>query len=121
MNLQELIEEYNNKAIICSKTDYSNTQSVNENNSAVKRMYEIIDLIKSQFGINGIKEFSKLLGIKDYDINVWSATHLLEKMSPDKETEEKALDVIRCVANNSDTRGLGFRNWLKAYEEKNSK
>ncbi len=119
MNLQELIEEYKDKAIICSKTDFSNTQSVDENNSSVKRMYEIIDLIKSQFGFSGIKEFSKLLDTMEYDINVWSATHMLEKMGADKEIREKALDLIRNVAKSGDARGLGFRHWLKDYEANN--
>ncbi len=120
MNLQELIKEYKEQAIICSKIDYSDKKSVNANNDAIKRMYEIVNFINSKFDVDGTGEFSRLIDIKDHDVNVWSATHLLEIMNPDRDTKEKALSVIREVARRDDTKGLGFRHWLKDYETRST-
>jgi hypothetical protein len=121
MTLPELIKEYRKQAIVCSKIDYSDKQSVNANNNAIKIMYGIVDTIKSQFGVDGVEEFAKLLDIKDYNVNVWSATHLLEKMKVGPVAEEKALAIIKNVAKQDSVEGLGFRYWLKDYEAKNIK
>lgn len=116
MTLPELIKEYKDQAIISSKINYSDDKSVNANNIAVKRMYEITNVIKSKFGIEGVTEFSNLLNIKDYDINIWSAVQLVEKLNPSKELKEKALKIIKEAAKSNDVRGIGFQRWLKDYE-----
>jgi len=121
MTLQELINEYKEQAIICSKINYSQKKSINANNITIKRMYEIVDSINYQFGTEGAEEFTKLYDMKDYNLNVLSATHSLEKMNLGREEKEKALDIIKEVAKHNDTQGLGFKRWLKDYEAKNKK
>ncbi len=116
--LSELINEYKEQAVICSAIDYDNKDSVKVNNNAVKRMYEIIDTIVSQFGDNGVKEFSTLLDITDHGINIWAAPHLLEKMKTDVSTETKALAIIKDAAKQDNVHALGFQYWLKEWENK---
>lgn len=115
MTLPELITEYKDQVIICSEISYSDKQSVNKNNVAVKRMYEIIGIINSQFGPDGVIEFSKLLNVKDNNTYIWAAPQLLEKMNSTQEIKEKALRIIREVAKEDNARGIGFRHWLKQY------
>ncbi|MCX6718861.1 MAG: hypothetical protein NTZ38_00560 [Candidatus Taylorbacteria bacterium] len=118
MTLFELIKEYKNQVIICSRINYTDKQSVDVNNTAVERMYGIVDTINSEFGRDGLREFAMLLDIKDYNTNVWSAVHLLENMKHDHELEEKALEIIKEAAKNKDVKGLGYRHWLKTYASK---
>ena len=116
MTLQDLIKEYKDQATISSKINYSDNKSVNANNIAVKRMYEIVNVIKSKFDVEGVAEFSKLLDIKDYEIYIWSAVQLIEKLNPSRELKEKALNIIKEDAKSSNIRGIGFRRWLKDHE-----
>jgi len=115
MTLHELIKEYKDQAYICFKIDYADKKSVKSSNDAVKRMYEIVDIIKSQFGVLGINEFSTLLDVKENNIYIWAAPQLLEKMSPSQEIKSKALEIIREVSKEDSVRGIGFRNWLKQH------
>ncbi len=118
MTIQELIKKYRDQATICSAIDYAKKNSVEANNDAVKRMYKIVDVIVSDFGVDGTTEFSLLLDSTDHKINIWAATHLLEKMEADPVTQEKALMIIKNVAKQDDVEGLGFRHWLKNWEKK---
>ncbi len=120
MNLPELINEYKDKVIICSNTNYSDKQSVHIHNEAAKRQYEVVNLISTKFGVKGIEEFVKLLDMKDFNLNISVAVQLLEKMNPDKGTKEKALNIIREAAKGDGVRGLGLKNWLKNYETKHT-
>lgn len=118
MTLEELIEDYKDQAAICAKINYSIKSTIKDNNKSVHRMYEIVNEIRGKFGQKGIEQFQKLLDIKDNEINVWAATQLLEKLSPDKTTETKAIEIIKQIANSNNTNALGFKYWLKEYETK---
>lgn len=110
-NIEKFITEYKEMAFICSQIDYSDKRSVRRNNKAVDRMYEIINIINTDFGEKGIVEFSKLLDIEIYRINIWAAVQMLEKFTVNKDTEEKALDIIKKDAETS----IGMEYWLKDY------
>ena len=81
MNIENLIEDYKRQTKICSEIDYSDKASVKKNNKAVNRMYQIVELISESNNQNGIDEFSKLLKDKENRTNLWSAVHLLEKLT----------------------------------------
>ncbi len=117
MNLQELIKEYKEQVVICSNIDYSNKDSVKSNNKGVDRMYQIVDTIHSQFGVEGLHEFAHLLDLVENETNVWVAVHIVEKMNPDSKRKEEALSIIRKVADRNTAQGLGFRHWLKNHGE----
>ena len=87
MRIDKLIDEYKNLPKICEQTDYANKISVKANNKAVSQMYKIVDLL-NQDSIGFVK-FKELLDITEYKTNLWVATHILEKMNPDKDTERK--------------------------------
>ncbi len=116
MILQGLITEYKDQAVICSSVNYSDKQSVNKNNYSIKKMYEIVEIINSEFGVIGVVEFSRLLDIKENNIYIWAASQLLEKMNPSQEIREKALGIIEEVSKEDSVRGIGFRNFLRQYE-----
>ena len=44
---------------------------------------------------------------------------MLEKLSVDKKTEQKALKIIKKVANGNGTEAMGFQSWLSEYRIKN--
>jgi hypothetical protein len=77
-------------------------------------MYEIVGLISSSDSAQF--EFNKLLDIKDYNIDLWSATHIIEKLNPDLTTKQKALSIIKKVAKGNDSLALGYQMWLKEHE-----
>jgi hypothetical protein len=113
MTLTELIDEYKQMAAICNQVDYDDKQSVRRNNKAVKRMYQIVEKIKTSFGDEGVKEFIRLIDIRQNRVDLWAAIQMLEKMQVDKETEKKALTIISEEAKES----LGYQYWLKSYKE----
>ena len=101
---------------VCSETDYTDRNSIRKNNSAVNEMYEIVGLISEKNDQLEIKKFSELLNIKEYRTNIWSATHILEKIKVDKKTEQIALKIIRKVANGNGADSLGYQSWLSNYK-----
>ena len=109
--LNELIEEYKRNTLICSKVDYADKKSVQANNKAVSKMYQIVNLIKIGFGEEGVIKFKKLLDITENRTDLWVAVQMLEKFNLDKESETKALKLIREEAKNS----MGMELWLKNY------
>jgi len=54
MTIVGLIEEYEKMVEICNNINYSDKTSVRNNNKAVKRMYQIVNAIKVEFGENGV-------------------------------------------------------------------
>ena len=113
VTLASLIDEYKEMAQICYHIDYSNKKSVKNNNKAVDRMYQIVNIINSDFGGDGINEFKKLIYYKENKTDLWAAVHMLEKMEIDKATMQKALTIIKQEAKQS----VGLEYWLKAYEK----
>ena len=77
-------------------------------------MYEIVGLISSSDSVRC--EFNKLLDIKDYKIDLWSATHIIEKLNPDSTTRRKALSIIKKIAKGNDSLALGYQMWLKEHK-----
>ena len=116
---QGLIEEYKTLAAICASTDFDDKQSVGRNNEAVKRMYAIIESLNVSPEHEGVAEFTKLLDVEENKTNLWVATQLLERTSLDGETETKALNIIKKVAAGDSADALGFRYWLKDWNNKN--
>ena len=114
LTLDKLIEEYKKMASICYQINYNDMQSVRSNNDAVDRMYEIVDRLKSDFGIEGQDSFKQLLDMEENRTDLWAAVHILEKMNVDIETEKKALKIIEEEAKES----MGMNYWLKEWKEK---
>ena len=114
MTLTELIDEYKQMASICHNIDYANKKSVKLNNKSVTRMYQIVDKIKAEFGDNGVFEFAKLIYITQDRVDLCAAIQMLEKMQVDKDTEKKALAIIKEEAKDS----LGHQYWLNSYQDK---
>ena len=114
MTLDQLIDEYKQMASICHNTDYADKKSVQRNNKAASRMCEIVHAIRTDFGDNGVTAFAKLIDVKQDRVDLWAAIQMLEKMTVDKNTEAKALTIIKEEAKVS----LGMEYWLKSYNEK---
>jgi hypothetical protein len=116
--IENLIKDYKKQTKICFEIDYSNKSSIKKNNKAIKRMYQIVELISKNNYPNGITLFSNLLFEKENRTNLWSAIHLLEKLTFDKQTEKTALKIIKSVAKENNTEAMGFKSWLKDYKSK---
>lgn len=112
MKLKALIDEYIQMASICNNVDYSDKKSVRNNNKAVDKMYEIVQIINTDFGKDGISEFIKLIDETENEANLWASVQMLEKMTVDKITEEKALRIIEQEAKQS----IGMQYWLRDYQ-----
>lgn len=76
-------------------------------------MYQIVESIYNKFGKEGILKLKPLLAAVDFKINLWIATHLLEKVILDKETEQKAFSIIEKVAAGGHVLVLGYQYWIK--------
>jgi len=121
MEIDKLIEEYKVQAAVCAQTDFAVKKSVRQNNKAVDRMYAIVATIDTNFGLDGIGKFQELLDIKENNTDLWTATHLLERLKVEKPIEEKALIIIETVAKGKGVEALGYQYWLKKwYEQKNA-
>ena len=115
-SIEELIEEYKKQTKICSEIDYSNKSSISKNNKAVKRMYEIIQIISQNSNEQEIDTFSQLLKDKENKTHLWSAVQILEKLKVKKEIEKEALEIIEDASKGEDANALGFKYWLKHYK-----
>ncbi len=121
MTADELIEEYKGLTRNCYQIDYGDENAVKKNNDSATRMYQIIETINNEFGTEGILKLKPLLDIVDFQTDLWTATHLLEKVTLDKETEKKALSIIEKVAAGDDGLALGYQYWMKDWKLKRSK
>ena len=119
MNIENLKERYLKLTKICAETDYADKKSVRINNSAVNEMYKILESISEFENQADIQKFAELLNIEENRTNLWVATQMLEKLSVDKKTEQKALKLIKKVANGNGTEAMGFQSWLSEYRIKN--
>lgn len=79
-------------------------------------MYQIVETIYNKFEKEGIIILKPLLDAVDFKINLWIATHLLEKVPLVKETEEKAFSIIEKVAAADDVLVLGYQYWIKEWK-----
>lgn len=111
MKLKALIDEYKQMVSICNNVDYSDKNSVRNNNKAVDKMYNIVQTINTDFGKDGVAEFTKLIDETENEINLCASIQMLEKMTVDKITEEKALRIIEQEAKQS----IGMQYWLRDY------
>ena len=102
MNIDNLIEEYKKQAKICTESDY-----LNRNSSY--RMYEIVKEISENYSSSYISRFSELLNNIENRTHIWSAVHLLEKLTIDKQTETKALKIIEEESESDSASELGFQ------------
>lgn len=117
MTADELIEEYKRLLENCYQVNYADKKALRRNNDSVERMYRIIELLKAE-GNEEISKFKKLLDIEDYRTNLWAATHLLEKVNLDEDTEIKALEIIKKAAMGDDVLGQGYKYWLRDWISK---
>ena len=116
MNLKDLIEEYKTLTRLCDNMDHGDKKAVKKNNTSVDRMYKIVEIVKDNFGEEGIGKLKELLGIQEYKTNLWIATHLLEKVEVDKKTELKSLEIIKRISATDELLKLGYGHWLLDYE-----
>ncbi|MCF2874787.1 MULTISPECIES: hypothetical protein [unclassified Tenacibaculum] len=116
MDIDKLKKEYLNLTKTCVEVDYSDKKSVNRNNSAVARMYEIINLFSEKNNKTEILNFAELLTVKENKTNLWVATQMLEKLKVDNKTEQIALKIIKKAANGNGAEAMGFQSWLTEYK-----
>lgn len=121
MTADELVEEYKTLPRNCFQIDYGDKIALKKNNDSVTRMYQIVDTIKNEFGTDGILKLKPLLDVIEFQTNLWIATHLLEKITLDDQTEKKALSIIEKVAAGDDTLALGYRYWMNEWRLKRNK
>ena len=119
MKIEELKTEYLNLTKICAEIDYSDKKSVKRNNSAVTKMYKIINLLSESNNETEILNFAELLTVEQNKTNLWVATQMLEKLNVDKKTEQNALKIIKKIAEGNGTQAMGFQIWLSEYKLKN--
>jgi len=120
MNIENLKERYLELTKTCAETDFADKKSVRKNNSAVNEMYTIIDLISESENQVEIQNFAELLNVKENRTNLWAAAQMLEKLNVDQKIEQKALNIIKNVANGNGTEAMGFQSWLSEYKIQNT-
>jgi hypothetical protein len=111
-----LIQEYMELTKICAITDYESEKSVAQHNKSVGRMYEIVEKIGNKQSTETIEDYAKLLDITDNKTNIWTAIHILERVS-DNIIKEKALKIIKKQANEDSADSMGFKMWLDNYKK----
>src|SRR5687767_14058551 len=116
MTLSDLIEKYKKQVSICSRIDYSDMRTVKANNRAVKEMYSIIELLKTNFSSQQIRQFAELLDTSENNTNLWVAPQLLEHVSLDTDIENKALQIITTASKGDSAEALGFKIWLQNWK-----
>ncbi len=119
MKIDNLKERYLKLTKICAETDYADKKSVRKNNSSINEMYKILESISESKNQTDIQKFAELLNVEENRTNLWVATQMLEKLNVDKKTEQKALKIIKNVANGNGTEAMGFQSWLSEYQIKN--
>jgi hypothetical protein len=111
MDLEKMMEEYKKCVEICSKIDYLNKKTINENNKAATKMYSTLNNIKNT-NKESIQYFYQLLD--DELAGKWFSHQLLELFSVDSKVEKKALAIIKKLSKNEP----GEKYWLKNYKNK---
>ena len=111
-----LIEEYLKLAEICALTDYADKNSVKRHNKSVKRMYEIVEKIGCKQTTETLDDLTKLLDIDIHRTNIWAAFQLLDRISVDKSIEQKALNIIKPLAEGDSAEAMGTKIWLNNYK-----
>ncbi|MBB6613165.1 hypothetical protein H7F15_19150 [Pontibacter sp. Tf4] len=114
---KDLIEEYKSLAATCARTDYSDKASVKNHNKAVGRMSKIVEKIATGQTPEKTAQFIDLLNIPEHKTSLWAAIHILEKLSVNKENEQKALSVINLAAQGDSADALGYQYWLKNWKQ----
>ena len=79
-------------------------------------MYEIAEAIGCEQTTETVEDFIQLLSISDNNTNVWAAVHILERIPSNKKTEEKAIYIIKKLADRDSAEALGFKLWLANYK-----
>ena len=113
-----LILEYLELAKVFSLTDYADKKSVKQHNKSVDRMYEIAEKIGYEQTEETVEDFAKLLDVTTDKTNVWAAVHILERIPAAKPVEEKALSIIKHVADGVSAESFGFKICLDNYKKK---
>ncbi|MDR1179102.1 MAG: hypothetical protein LBK44_01245 [Spirochaetales bacterium] len=111
MNTQKMLEEYKACVDICSRIDYEDKKTINDNNKAVKRMYSILRKIKGE-NEDDIKYFYPLL--ENEMTGKWFSHQLLELFQVDTKIEKRALKIITGLSKKE----LGEKYWLDNYKKK---
>ena len=79
-------------------------------------MIEIVEAIAKEEHPGTTQEFFALLDITENNTQLWAAIHTLEKLKVEPETEHKALENIRKAAEGDCTEAMGYKMWLREYE-----
>ena len=112
-----LIEEYldNISKMQLSLDDYADKRKVRKSNKLAGRNIKIAECINTQEELK--EQFVCLLNSDDRQVRGWVAHHVIERMTYDKATRQKALRVIEddAVNNPDSVFRLGTKMWLKDY------
>jgi hypothetical protein len=119
--VMDLIEEYidNIKRMKLSLDDCGDKRKVRKNNRIADRNIKIAETINMQEHLK--MQFVTLLESENSEIRNRVAHHMIERMSFDKATRQKALKIIEDEAANSPDplQRLGNEMWLKKYYSDN--
>ncbi len=103
-----MLDEYRRCAATCAAIDYSDMRTVEANNQAADRMYELVRSAASA-GPAAVQELAGLLD--EPECAPWIAHQLLECCRVSPEIEGRCLRIIEGLAESS----LGEQMWLQDY------
>jgi hypothetical protein len=107
-----MIDEYRACVEVCSSMDYADTASVKKCNTAVDRMYAIVE----QANTSGRKAITDLATLLDEPAtSKWLSHQLVERAEISQEIRAKCISIVKNLAKGNDADALGERMWLKEY------
>ena len=112
----ELTKEYIELAKFHSSVDSFDLANTKKINKAANRMIEIAELVALQ---HGTEKFAELLDHEEVGVRTWASFNLIERMNPNQETVNKALEEIRKIAKSDSLDAFGAELWLKNWNAKN--
>jgi hypothetical protein len=67
--------------------------------------------------LNDRLKLERIKGITRTLIHLGGCSHMIERIPIDKETENKAVDLIKEIAKGDSAEAMGFRYWLDDYKK----
>ena len=113
--IDRLISEYRAAASAHNEPDDGTSSWAERVNRAADRMMLISRQVASA-GPDAVSEFGQLVGSDDPVVALWAAHHLLDFMNPQEPARDRALSVIRNVADSNRADASAEKEWLENWE-----